>query len=104
MIEAYLGEAPRKRRRDACLRLTDLAVSYGSITALHDVSLRVATGDIVTLDRRQRRGQIDHACARSPGYCKAQQGSIKCEGEEIANAAAAQDRGAGHFAMCPKGG
>jgi branched-chain amino acid transport system ATP-binding protein len=31
------------------LELKDLAVNYGSITALHDVSLTVAKGDIVTL-------------------------------------------------------
>ena len=68
------------------LELTDLAVSYGSIHALHGVSLRVATGDIVTLIGANGAGKSTTLRAIS-GLLKARHGSIKCEGEEIANEA-----------------
>ena len=78
------------------LEIKDLAVSYGSITALHDVSLKVAKGDIVTLIGANGAGKSTTLRAIS-GLLKAQSGSIKYEGEEIANERAAQDRGARHF-------
>ena len=68
------------------LEIKDLAVSYGSIHALHDVSLRVAKGDIVTLIGANGAGKSTTLRAIS-GLLKAQHGSIKCEGEEIANEA-----------------
>ena len=68
------------------LEIKDLAVSYGSIHALHDVSLRVAKGDIVTLIGANGAGKSTTLRAIS-GLLKAQQGSIKCDGEEIANEA-----------------
>ncbi|MDQ3119698.1 MAG: ABC transporter ATP-binding protein [Verrucomicrobiota bacterium] len=66
------------------LELKDLAVSYGSITALHDVSLSVGKGDIVTLIGANGAGKSTTLRAVS-GLLKAQQGSIKYEGEEIMN-------------------
>ena len=66
------------------LELKDLAVSYGSITALHDVSLHVAKGDIVTLIGANGAGKSTTLRAIS-GLLKTQSGSIKCDGEEIAN-------------------
>ena len=66
------------------LELKDLTVSYGSITALHDVSLRVAKGDIVTLIGANGAGKSTTLRAIS-GLLKAQSGSIQYEGEEIAN-------------------
>jgi len=66
------------------LELKDLAVSYGSITALHDVSLSVGKGDIVTLIGANGAGKSTTLRAIS-GLLKAQQGSIKYEGEEIMN-------------------
>jgi len=66
------------------LELKDLTVSYGSITALHDVSLRVEKGDIVTLIGANGAGKSTTLRAIS-GLLKAQSGSIKYEGEEIAN-------------------
>ena len=68
------------------LELSNLAVSYGSIHALHDVSLRVAKGDIVTLIGANGAGKSTTLRAIS-GLLKAQHGSIKCDGEEIANEA-----------------
>ena len=66
------------------LELNNLAVSYGSIAALHDVSLRVGTGDIVTLIGANGAGKSTTLRAIS-GLLKAQSGSIKYENEEITN-------------------
>src|SRR6188768_3750981 len=68
------------------LELTDLAVSYGSINALHGISLRVETGAIVTLIGANGAGKSTTLRAIS-GLLKAEGGSIKYEGEEIANEA-----------------
>lgn len=68
------------------LELTNLAVSYGSITALHDVSLKVGQGDIVTLIGANGAGKSTTLRAIS-GLLKAESGSIKYEGEEITNVA-----------------
>ena len=68
------------------LEISNLAVSYGSITALHDVSLRVGKGDIVTLIGANGAGKSTTLRTIS-GLLKAQGGSIKYEGEEIANLA-----------------
>ena len=66
------------------LELTNLAVSYGSINALHDVSLKVAKGDIVTLIGANGAGKSTTLRAIS-GLLKAESGSIKYEDEEITN-------------------
>ncbi|MBA2242239.1 MAG: ABC transporter ATP-binding protein [Chthoniobacterales bacterium] len=66
------------------LELKDLAVSYGSITALHDVSLSVGQGDIVTLIGANGAGKSTTLRTIS-GLLKAQRGSIKYEGKEISN-------------------
>ncbi|MEP6937279.1 MAG: ABC transporter ATP-binding protein [Chthoniobacterales bacterium] len=68
------------------LELKDLAVSYGSITALHDVSLRVGQGDIVTLIGANGAGKSTTLRAIS-GLLKTQRGSIRYEDQEIANEA-----------------
>ncbi len=69
------------------LEITDLSVNYGSITALHDVSLTVASGDIVTLIGANGAGKSTTLRAIS-GLLKAQRGKIIYEGEEITNQAA----------------
>ena len=66
------------------LEIKDLTVSYGSITALHDICLRVGKGDIVTLIGANGAGKSTTLRTIS-GLLKAQSGSIKYEGEEIAN-------------------
>jgi branched-chain amino acid transport system ATP-binding protein len=66
------------------LEIKDLAVSYGTITALHDVSLRVGKGDIVTLIGANGAGKSTTLRTIS-GLLKAQSGSIQYEGEEISN-------------------
>ncbi|MDP9253978.1 MAG: ABC transporter ATP-binding protein [Verrucomicrobiota bacterium] len=69
------------------LELKDLSVSYGSITALHDVSLKVGQGDIVTLIGANGAGKSTTLRTIS-GLLKAQRGSIKYEDQEISNEAA----------------
>jgi branched-chain amino acid transport system ATP-binding protein len=68
------------------LELKNLAVSYGSINALHDVSLTVKAGDIVTLIGANGAGKSTTLRAIS-GLLKAQAGSIRYEDQEIANEA-----------------
>jgi len=66
------------------LELKDLAVNYGSITALHDVSLSVAKGDIVTLIGANGAGKSTTLRTVS-GLLRARKGSIHYEGENITN-------------------
>ena len=68
------------------LELKELAVSYGSITALHDVSLKVNQGDIVTLIGANGAGKSTTLRTIS-GLLKTQRGSIQYEGQEISNQA-----------------
>lgn len=68
------------------LELKGIAVSYGSIAALHDVSLQVAQGDIVTLIGANGAGKSTTLRTIS-GLIKAQRGSILYDGQEIANEA-----------------
>lgn len=68
------------------LEIKNLAVGYGSINALHDVSLDVAKGDIVTLIGANGAGKSTTLRAIS-GLLKAQTGTIKYEGADIANEA-----------------
>jgi branched-chain amino acid transport system ATP-binding protein len=64
------------------LEIKDLAVNYGSITALHDVSLQVAKGDIVTLIGANGAGKSTTLRTIS-GLLKARHGSIRYEDEDI---------------------
>ena len=66
------------------LEIQNLAVNYGSIAALHDVSLKVETGQIVTLIGANGAGKTTTLRTIS-GLLRAQRGSIRYEGEEIAN-------------------
>lgn len=79
------------------LELKDLAVNYGSITALHDVSLNVAKGDIVTLIGANGAGKSTTLRTVS-GLLKAKHGSIRYEGEDISHLPAHRivERGISH--------
>src|SRR5947207_14514357 len=66
------------------LELKELAVNYGSITALHDVSLKVGKGDIVTLIGANGAGKSTTLRSVS-GLLKTRHGSILYEGEEISH-------------------
>ena len=66
------------------LELKGLAVNYGSIAALHDVSLSVGKGDIVTLIGANGAGKSTTLRTIS-GLLRARRGSIRYEGEEISN-------------------
>ncbi len=69
------------------LELKNVTVSYGSIVALHDVSLRVEQGSIVTLIGANGAGKSTTLRTIS-GLLKPQSGSILYEGHEIAGEAA----------------
>src|SRR6266699_111465 len=66
------------------LELSNLAVNYGSIIALHDVSLKVEKGAIVTLIGANGAGKSTTLRTVS-GLLKARHGNIRYEGEEIGN-------------------
>lgn len=71
------------------LELKDLHVSYGSIVALHGISLRVETGSIVTLIGANGAGKSTTLRAIS-GLAATSRGSIHYEGEDITNLPAHQ--------------
>ncbi len=71
------------------LEIKDLQVSYGSIGALHGISLRVETGSIVTLIGANGAGKSTTLRAIS-GLVPAASGSIHYEGEAITNLPAHQ--------------
>jgi branched-chain amino acid transport system ATP-binding protein len=69
------------------LEITDLQVRYGSIQALHGVSLSVPEKSIVTLIGANGAGKSTTLRAIS-GLVKSASGSIKYDGQEITNLAA----------------
>lgn len=69
------------------LEIRDLVVNYGSITALHGISIRVEQGSIVTLVGANGAGKSTTLRAIS-GILKARSGSVHFAGEEITNRAA----------------
>ena len=70
----------------AMLEIKDLTVSYGSIAALHGISLRVEKGSIVTLVGGNGAGKTTTLRTIS-GLVAAKSGSILYEGRDIANQA-----------------
>ena len=66
------------------LEIRDLIVNYGSITALHGVSIRVEQGSIVTLVGANGAGKSTTLRAIS-GIQKVRAGSVHFSGEEITN-------------------
>jgi branched-chain amino acid transport system ATP-binding protein len=66
------------------LEISELEVSYGSIHALHGISINVPKGSIVTLIGANGAGKSTTLRAVS-GIIPSEGGSIKFDGEEIAN-------------------
>ncbi len=66
------------------LEIKDLVVSYGSIAALHGVSIKVEQGSIVTLVGANGAGKTTTLRTIS-GIVKAKSGTISFNGEEITN-------------------
>ncbi|HWN94021.1 MAG TPA: ABC transporter ATP-binding protein [Methylomirabilota bacterium] len=66
------------------LEVKDLSVSYGVITALHDVSFSIKRGDIVTLIGGNGAGKTTTLRAIS-GLIKSASGEVTYEGEAITN-------------------
>lgn len=68
------------------LQIRELEVAYGSITALHRISLSVEMGKIITLVGSNGAGKSTTLRAIS-GLVRARHGNILFEGEDIANRA-----------------
>src|SRR5690349_15435049 len=68
------------------LELQELTVSYGAITALHGISIKVEAGSIVTLVGSNGAGKTTTLRAIS-GLAKVKSGSILYEGQPITNLA-----------------
>ncbi len=83
------------------LDVRQLSVSYGAITALHEVSLRVERGTIVTLIGGNGAGKSTTLRAVS-GMVKPRGGQILYEGEEIGGIPTHRLVGRG-LAHCPEG-
>ncbi len=66
------------------LEIENLAVGYGTIKALHGVSLRVSQGSIVTLIGANGAGKSTTLRAIS-GLIKARGGKVRYDGEDITN-------------------
>ena len=66
------------------LELKDLVVNYGSIAALHGVSIKVEQGSIVTLVGANGAGKTTTLRAIS-GIARAKAGSVTFNGEDITN-------------------
>lgn len=66
------------------LELHDLHVNYGSIAALHGISLKVPTGGIVTLIGANGAGKTTTLRTIS-GIVKAKSGTITFEGSDVTN-------------------
>jgi branched-chain amino acid transport system ATP-binding protein len=66
------------------LKIDNLVVNYGSIAALHGISLKVEKGSIVTLVGANGAGKSTTLRAIS-GIVKAKSGTITFDGHEIAN-------------------
>jgi branched-chain amino acid transport system ATP-binding protein len=66
------------------LEIENLEVAYGSIQALHGVSLRVSQGSIVTLIGANGAGKSTTLRAIS-GLIKARGGKVRYDGEDITN-------------------
>jgi len=83
------------------LELQNLTVNYGAITALHEVSLSVASGSIVTLIGGNGAGKTTTLRAIS-GMVKPRSGEVLYEGENIAGVPTHRlvARGLAH---CPEG-
>jgi branched-chain amino acid transport system ATP-binding protein len=77
------------------LEVKNSTVNHGAITALHDVSLRVEAGAIVTLIGGNGAGKTTTLRAIS-GMLKPKSGQILYEGRDMTDVAAAQLVGQGH--------
>jgi branched-chain amino acid transport system ATP-binding protein len=83
------------------LEINHLGVCYGAISALHDISLRVEPGEIVTLIGANGAGKTTTLRAIS-GMLKPKSGQILYEGREISGVPAHKLVGMG-LAHCPEG-
>jgi branched-chain amino acid transport system ATP-binding protein len=83
MAEPYRESPGTAASGDVLLRVEDLHVSYGAITALRGVSLEVRRGQIVTLIGANGAGKTTTLRAVS-GLVRARQGRVVFDGRDIA--------------------
>ena len=84
------------------LELDDVHLYYGAIHALKGVSLRVGAGRDRDADRRERRGQVDHAAGDQRAQPPARRAAIRFEGRDITMAPPHEIVGGG-IAQSPEG-
>lgn len=83
MSEYMENEKARDQREDRpILQVSDLYVAYGSVTALHGVSLEVFSGELVSICGVNGAGKSTVLKAIS-GVLKPQSGSIRFKGNEV---------------------
>ena len=83
------------------LEIQNLTVCYGAISALHDVSLKVEAGEIVTLIGANGAGKTTTLRAIS-GMLKPKSGQVRYEGRDITGVPPHKLVGQG-LAHCPEG-
>ena len=69
--------------RRYAIRVENVAKSFGAVTALVDVSLRLGKGEVLGLDRRQRRRQVDADQDPDRLPCAPTAGRIFVDGDEV---------------------
>ena len=108
--EVYLGDgrtltrAPRPPvRSDATplLSIRGVQAGYGGMTALHDVSLDVADGEVLAVLGANGAGKST-LCGAIMGAVRVQAGTVHVAGHDVTRAAAHQRSGLG-VAYCPEG-
>ena len=108
--EVYLGDgrtltrAPRppvQPNATPLLSIRGLQAGYGGMTALHDVSLDVADGEVLAVLGANGAGKST-LCGAIMGAVRVQAGTVRVAGHDVTRAAAHQRSGLG-VAYCPEG-
>ena len=90
-LRSARSSRPIWERRARMLEIKELVVNYGSIAALHGISLRVEQGSIVTLVGANGAGKTTTLRAIS-GIVRAKSGAILFDGEDITRCPPHADR------------
>jgi len=81
-MSAAAGMPSERAQREPILEVEDLHVSYGAITALRGISLRVCRGEVVALIGANGAGKTTTLRAVS-GMLRPRSGRIRLEGSEV---------------------
>jgi len=108
--EVYLGDgrtptrpprAPVQRDATPLLSISGMRAGYGAMTALHDVSLDVADGEVLAVLGANGAGKST-LCNAVMGAVRLQAGTVRIAGRDVTRSAAHQRAGLG-VAYCPEG-